>query len=360
MPQLGFSLYPEGCQFGEIKKYVDLLQRYGSKRVFISLLQLLGADEATFALYRQVVAYCQQKDLEVFADLNPTLIQYLGWENSLLESAEAFGLSGIRLDESYEDNDYLVQLTLQSSPIKIEINMSGETSLIRSLAEDGADLTKITACHNFYPHEFTGLSKKYFLEVTAVYRELGVETAAFINAQSATTGPWPVSEGLCTLEDHRHVSLNAQYKWLAATGLMDHILIANQFVSQEELDSLCQIECVEFDVIVDTVISPIEQEILHERHNYRGDVSDYVIRSTGHRAKYSQVAIPLIQQEKHVKRGDILIDNQLYTRYCGELQIALRDFTVSEKVNVVGHIIEEDVALLELLKPWQNFTLRIV
>lgn len=161
----------------------------------------MGADEVTFAPYRQIVTYCQQKDLEVFADLNPTLIQYLGWENSLLESAEAFGLSGIRLDESYEDYDYLVQLTLQSSPIKIEINMSGETSLIRSLAEYGADLTKITACHNFYPHEFTGLSKKYFLEVSAVYRELGVETAAFINAQSATTGPWPVSEGLCTLEE---------------------------------------------------------------------------------------------------------------------------------------------------------------
>lgn len=38
MPQLGFSLYPEGCQFEEIKNYIDLLQRYGSKRVFISLL----------------------------------------------------------------------------------------------------------------------------------------------------------------------------------------------------------------------------------------------------------------------------------------------------------------------------------
>lgn len=141
---------------------------------------------------------------------------------------------------------------------------------------------------------------------------------------------------------------------------MDHILIANQFVSQEELDSLCPADCVELDVIVDTTISPFEREILHERHNYRGDVSDYDIRSTGHRAKYSQVAIPPIQQEKHVKRGDILIDNQLYTRYCGELQIALRDFTDSEKVNVVGHIIEEDVALLELLKPWQDFKLRIV
>ncbi|MBY5035102.1 MupG family TIM beta-alpha barrel fold protein [Streptococcus gallolyticus] len=360
MPQLGFSLYPEGYQFDELKAYIDLLKSYNSKRVFISLLQLLDAEETIFDLYRWVVAYCKEIGLEVFADLNPKLIKHLGWQDHLLESAESFGLAGIRLDETDEDQTYLVNLTRQSSPIKIEVNMSGETSLIKDLVAAGADLSKVTACHNFYPHEFTGLSKDYFLKVSQVYRELGVETAAFINAQSADIGPWPLSEGLCTLEEHRHLSLNAQYKWLAATGLIDHIIIANQFVSQEELASLRQQPSIEFDIKINREISSIEKEIIQESHNYRGDISEYVVRSTGHRGKYSQKKIPPIQQKKCVKRGHILIDNQLYTRYCGELQIALCDFTVSEKVNIVGHIIEEDYPLLDLLQPWQDFILHIV
>ncbi|WP_159567779.1 DUF871 domain-containing protein [Streptococcus halichoeri] len=359
MVKLGFALYPEGYDLQEIKDYIDLLAKQGSERVFMSLLQLLGADTTTFEHYRRVIAYCNQKSLLVFADLNPELIDFLGWKDNLLEKAQAFGLSGIRLDEVFGGIDYLVDLSHQASAIKIELNMSGNPTLIQALVAKGANLQQITACHNFYPHRLTGLSTDYFLRVSKIYKNLGIETAAFINAKSAEIGPWPVKEGLCTLEAHRHSSINAQWKWLKASHVIDHVIIANQFISKEELISLSSSPVPELSVSLNESISPIEQAIVKELHYYRGEVSDYVVRSTGHRAKYQRETIPLLFQDKQVDRGAILIDNSLYPHYCGELQIALKSFGVDDKVNIVGHVVEDDLALLELLQPWTHFKLVI-
>ena len=359
MSRLGFSLYPEGHDFEEIKAYIDRFRPYQCQRVFLSLLQISPDDIDTLMSYRQIAQYCQSLGLEVFADLNPGFIQALGWEANLMEEAHRFGLRGIRLDESFDDAQ-IAALTHHPLGIKIELNMSTEPTLLRRLVGLGADLSRITACHNFYPHQFTGLSTSYFLEISRAYREFDVETAAFINAQSATTGPWPVSEGLCTLEEHRSKSLNAQYKWLLATGLIDHIIIANQFVSSTELTSISQTDALEFDVQLTEEVTEVERAILAENHVYRGDISEYVIRSTGHRSQYATAKISPRRQDKLVHRGAILIDNQLYTRYCGELQLALRDFQIGEKTNIVGRIVDEDLALLNLLQPWQGFRLNIV
>ena len=56
-----------------------------------------------------------------------------------------------------------------------------------------------------------------------------------------------------------------------------------------------------------------------------------------------------------IRRGDILIENELYGQYKGELQIALLDMENSGKTNVVGRIAEEEIFLLNELQPWDKF-----
>ena len=58
-----------------------------------------------------------------------------------------------------------------------------------------------------------------------------------------------------------------------------------------------------------------------------------------------------------VTRGDVIIDNNDYGQYKGELQIAIRDLPNDGRINVVGHIHPEDMALLSLIQPWHGFTL---
>ncbi|MBJ2355505.1 DUF871 domain-containing protein, partial [Sphaerochaeta sp. S2] len=56
-----------------------------------------------------------------------------------------------------------------------------------------------------------------------------------------------------------------------------------------------------------------------------------------------------------IKRGDIIIDSSLYTRYAGELQVALKDMKNTGKTSVVGHVIEDEISLLDTIQPWQKF-----
>lgn len=56
-----------------------------------------------------------------------------------------------------------------------------------------------------------------------------------------------------------------------------------------------------------------------------------------------------------VKRGDVLIDNNGYAQYSGEVQIALQDMPADPLVNVAARIVPDEHVLLDYLKPNQAF-----
>lgn len=75
-------------------------------------------------------------------------------------------------------------------------------------------------------------------------------------------------------------------------------------------------------------IPEIERKIvLEEPHFNREDVSSYMIRSTQSRVKYKGYGLsPFNTQD--IRRGDILIDSDLYSRYDGELQVTIKDMKI--------------------------------
>ena len=50
-----------------------------------------------------------------------------------------------------------------------------------------------------------------------------------------------------------------------------------------------------------------------------------------------------------------MIDSDLYTRYAGELQIALKEMKNEGKTNVIGKIVDEEKFLLDYIEPWSSF-----
>ncbi|BAN93837.1 DUF871 domain-containing protein [Streptococcus dysgalactiae subsp. equisimilis] len=361
MVDLGFSLYPERYDVTKSKAYIDLCHSYGAKRLFMSLLQLAPANHQMFHCYAELIAYANQLGIRVIADVSPSFISQADWSDQLIERAHAFGLAGLRLDEALPLAE-IVTLTRNPFGLKIELNMSTDKQLLMSLLATDAERSNIIGCHNFYPHEFTGLSWQHFKDMSRFYHEHDIETAAFITAQSASEGPWLLAEGLPTVEDHRHLPIGLQVELMKAIGIIDNILISNQFISEEELAACTQalarpVTTIKVRPIID--LTEVEEQIIGYPHCYRGDVSDYVIRSTMPRLVYAQESIAPRDQSKEVKRGCIIIDNDRYHRYKGELQIALKNFTVSSKANVVAEVREDYLSLLDDLRPWQEFCLEI-
>lgn len=357
MKKLGISVYPGHSPMEEVLNYIELAAKYGFKRIFTCLLSAEGkTTEEVVAEFKRMLDVANKHGMEVIADLDPTVFKNLGASITNLGVFAEMGLSGIRFDEGFAGNEEAM-MSFNKFGLKIELNMSNGTRYLENVMSFKPNADNIYGCHNFYPHVYTGLGYKHFIKCSEQFKEFGINTAAFVNSPTAKYGPWPVSEGLCTLEEHRDMPIDVQAKHLFATGLIDDVIIANCYASEEELKALSEInkDMLEFTVELVDEIPVIEKKIvLEEFHFNRGDNSDYVARSTQSRVKYKAEKFPPFNTPD-IKRGDVLIESDLYTRYAGELQIALKDMKNSGKTNVVAKIVEEELFLLDLIEPWSKF-----
>ncbi len=357
MKKLGISIYPNHETNEKILEYIELAARYGFKRIFTCLISVEGRDiEDVIKDFKEIMTYANEKGMEVIADVDNSVFKKFNITYKDLSFFKELGLYGVRLDIGYSGMEESI-MTFNSYGIKVELNMSGGTKYVDNIFSFKPNVENLLGCHNFYPHVYTGLEYDHFVKCSKQFKDLGIRTAAFVNSKTAKFGPWPVSEGLCTLEMHRDLPIDVQAKHLFITGLIDDVIIANSFASEDELRALSKInkEMLEFKVNLVNNIPEIERKIvLEESHFKRGDVSEYVARSTQSRVKYSGYDFPPFNTPD-IKRGDILIDSSLYTRYAGELQIALKDMKNLGKTNVVGRIVEEESFLLDYLEPWMKF-----
>ena len=359
--KLGCAIYPDNHSYEVMEQYVYRIYKHDIQRVFLSLLQISAENSEQVNKYRKIVQLLKKLGIQVAADINPKVIESFGWNKDLIQHAKEFGIDILRLDNA-PDLEYIVALTHNNDDIKIEINMSTDEKILDNLLGAGADVNNLLACHNFYPRKYSGLSLEHFIYMTKYFKEKGIETSAFINATSANEGPWPVSEGLCTLEDHRYQAIETQYKFYQAIGLIDNVFIANQFISEEELSRLKMIQREPLTLKINTLVelTSVEEDILKSTHVYRGDVSEYIIRSSQSRVTFSKEDIEPRYQNKSVRRGYIMIDNNLYKRYKGELHVALKEFDAGDKTNVVAKVDDSECHLLNYMKPWVEFKFETV
>lgn len=360
MKQLGISVYPGRAGSEETKAYISLASQYGFTRIFTCLISADNDITRVKEEFGDITAHANALGMEVIADVSPDVFEAFGISFRDLKLFHELKLSGIRLDLGFSGLEESF-MTFNPYGLKIEINMSNGTRYLDNILSHRPNTENLIGCHNFYPHRYTGLSREHFLKCSEMFKQKGIRTAAFISSSAAGMGPWPVSEGLCTLEEHRGLPVEVQAKDLFNTGLIDDVIIANAFASEEELKALSRMDRNLLTLNVELVngIPDVERKIvLEELHFNRGDVSEYMVRSTQSRVKYSSHHFQVFNPAP-VKRGDILIDSSLYQRYAGELQIALKDMENSGKTNVVGRISEKEIYLIDHISPWQKFRLKL-
>lgn len=357
MGKLGISVYPERSTFEKDKAYLDLAHKYGFVRIFTSLLEINGNKEEVLAGFKKVVDYANSLGMEVMVDINPGLFSQLGISYDDLSFFHDLGADGVRLDVGFTGAEE-ARMTRNPYNIKIEINMSQGTNYVDNIMSYSPNTNNLYGSHNFYPHRYSGLSYDHFVYCSKKFRGYNLNTMAFVNSHAATFGPWPTQDGLCSLEDHRDLAIATQVKHYLLTGLIDDITIGNAYASEEELKAMSEaFTATEPHIKVDVADDITDDErinLFDNLHNYRGDRSAYILRSTMTRVYYKDKPFPAHNTVDMV-RGDVLVDNVLYGQYKGETQVALQPMKNDGRVNVVGKIAADELFLLGFLKPWSSF-----
>jgi len=363
MGKLGISIYPEKTSDELIYNYIDLASKYGFSRIFSCLLSVDDTRENIKNKFKKINDYAKEKGFEIIVDVSPRVFDELGISYKDLSFFKEIGADGLRLDMGFTGSEESL-MTFNEYDLKIEINMSSNTNYIDTIIDYMPNKENLIACHNFYPHRYSGLNFNHFMKCTERFNKYGLRTAAFITSQNENTfGPWPVTDGLPTLELHRNLPVEVQAKHLIALGNINDIIISNCYPSEDEMKKLGSMrkDMVTFDLQLVDGVPEIEQKILFEEmHFNRGDFSDNLIRSTQSRVKFKGHNFKLFNAPEIIKRGDVVIESSEYGHYAGELQIALSDMVNSGKSNVVGHIKEEEIFILDYIRPWQKFNFNLI
>lgn len=363
MGKLGISIYPEKTSDELIYNYIDLASKYGFSRIFSCLLSVDDTSENIKNKFKKINDYAKEKGFEIIVDVSPRVFDELGISYKDLSFFKEIGADGLRLDMGFTGSEESL-MTFNEYGLKIEINMSSNTNYIDTIIDYMPNKDNLIACHNFYPHRYSGLNFDHFMKCTERFNKYGLRTAAFITSQNENTfGPWPVTDGLPTLELHRNLPVEVQAKHLIALGNINDIIISNCYPSEDEMKKLGSMrkDMVTFDLQLVDGVPEIEQKILFEEmHFNRGDFSDNLIRSTQSRVKFKGHNFKLFNAPEIIKRGDVVIESSEYGHYAGELQIALSDMINSGKSNVVGHIKEEEMFILDYIRPWQKFNFNLI
>ena len=337
MGKLGVSIYPERSTFEKDAAYLDLAHQYGFKRVFTSLLEVSGDQDAVLTNFKRVVDYANQLGMQVMIDINPGLFEQLGISYDDLSFFHELGAWGIRLDNGFTGQEE-AKMTRNPYDLKIEINMSQGTSYVDNIMSFSPKRANLLGCHNFYPHRYSGLGEDFFNQCTAQFAQYNLNT----------------------MEGYRDLAMATQMKHYMLMDNIDDIIVGNAYASEAELKTMQTVFNAEFPAIMIDVADDItadERKVLFESlHSYRGDRSEYILRSTMTRVIYKDLPFAA-HNTVDIKRGDILIDNVGYGQYKGETQIALQAMPNDGRVNVVGHIAPDELFLLKYLKPWSSFKL---
>ena len=332
----GISLYLST----DIQKNIEVINKAsmsGVKFAFTSLniLEENNIDKSD-RLYK-LIELCSSNDINLIVDINE-------YTNSNIFS----NLKNVylRIDDGYS-LDEIYELSKKNM---IVLNASTITKNdLKYLKNKGIDFNNVLALHNYYPKKYTGIGEKYFLEQNEKYNEFGIKTMAFV-AGDLKRGP--VFEGLPTLENTREKRFVTSVLKLISLKT-DIVLVGDIDLSDKNWEYFKYIS--KGIVPIRTIDNVLNDTVFENRIDY----SEYLIRSKIPKSigktrkefkEYIQKNLKDVKKENgEIKKGDILLSNEKYLRYEGELEIALKNLGLDEKRDIVSRVYDEDIELLDYI-----------
>ena len=392
--KLGVSLYP-GLDTDREKSLL-LLQKaaaLGYSRVFSSL-HIPESNAASLreeALY--LFAFAENLGLEVIADVSPLTLKILDIPELTPERLKQLHITTARFDYGIGTKT----IADFSREMNVQLNASTARSVqLHALLKANVDFSRIDGQHNFYPRLHTGLSSETIQRQNALLHRHDISAGVFAASRTGRRGP--LYAGLPTMESLRGIAPCDAAPILTAIGC-DSLIIGDSNPAPEELQALADPETLakanarysrkalppkkewqpdaplplHIHVLSET---PFIRSLLSRSYTNRPDPAADVIRAAESRGVTKTLDIKpernesrlIIEMPKeyatvfagpqHLANGKkssllpvgtVLLDNNSYGRYKGELQILNAPQPMDSRSNVIAQVTKEDVPLLSLI-----------
>ena len=165
MKRLGISIYPEKSDREQLLDYLERASAAGFSRIFSCLLSVKDSRENVMRDFSEINARAHELGFEVVLDCNPRVFDELGVSYRDLSFFRQIGADGIRLDMGFTGNEESL-MTFNPEGLTVEVNMSNDVHYIDTIMDYQPDSTHLVGCHNFYPHNYSGLGLDFFRSCT--------------------------------------------------------------------------------------------------------------------------------------------------------------------------------------------------
>lgn len=337
---LGISIYLQDLDLDYLK---EVMQQ--DVNVIFSSLHIGEENYDDLATkLQQILAITKDKNIKFIPDISSRTLKKLNIAS--IEELASFGIEAIRLDYGFDINEIAnlsnrFHIVLNGSTIK-------ETDLI-ALTNLKVDPNRIWICHNFYPREYTGISKEKLIETNKMIRKYGFRIQAFVVGDQLKR--FPFYQGLPTLEKHRYLPPFVATVELLKDGQVDDVIIGD---SQASLDTLKYISQYLKDqtIVIKATLLKEYHHLYHKKFTIRQDEASDALRLLGERGK--EVAQGFIYPRL---KGTITIDNLHYGRYSGEIQICKHELPPDYRINWIGQIDLNWLSLIQYINSEGYFVL---
>ena len=380
----GISVYPDIESMDEIREYFALASKYGATKAFSSMFSVEGTKEEVLAYFKELIDEAHKVNIRVSLDVNPDCFKRMGATFEDLSVFKSINVDILRMDLSFGlEND--IKLINNNFGIEIELNAGIIDPKI--YVDAGVDPKKIHLCHNFFPQRYTAMRMDAFRKTNKMIKSASrdITVGAFISSNNKNThGVWGATRGLPTVEMTRTLPIDLQARILLATKDVDDVLIGNAFASEEEFKALQGVLKVKdmkeeaktnafLKMFLDygildtknTLMTKIrveeEKDNSEDEHDllfnfyphFMMDSSEWLIHSRLSRFKYSKPEYSIKPKpitSRTFSRGDVVVVNDNYKHYCGEMQIVLDTIENDGTRNLVGKITNDELKLLDMLE----------
>ena len=348
---IGVSIYLSKERVEKQEEWLKVAKENGFTSIFTSL-HIPEDDPNTYKELIQILGkQALAHEMELMVDVSPKSLHHLGLTYENVEELLDWGITGLRMDYGIAPKE----IASVSHKMKVALNASTITKPFwKELLAEHIRVENVEAWHNFYPRPETGLAKSFLQKQNQYLQKCGIKMMAFIPGDAEKRGP--LYEGLPTLEKHRNMRPLEAYLELVQDCGVDKVLIGDISASLESMQEVASASRGIIPLRYKSFITDKEVlKVVEQVHTNRLDPARDVIRSVESREGNRVVLQPMHTIVR--KKGSITIDNELYGRYAGEMQVATHDLPVDEKVNVVGIVVEEDVSLLPYIGAGKMFQL---
>lgn len=277
----------------------------------------------------KVVDLCKKNKMKLIVDINANSKKYIkDYENVYY-----------RIDDGLS-NDEIIALAKNNYVVLNSTTLDEED--LKYFKLKGVDFSKLYSLHNYYPKVYTGVSLKFLKKRNEIYKKYGLKTMAFIPGDLKRG---PIFEGLPTVEEHRYMDILQASLELIANDT-DVILLGDLNIKEENWERLKYL-------LKGIVPLRINKNILKNRiFENRRDYSNYVVRNI----KRNVVLDTIVEIDKNIEKGDILVTDEKGLRYKGDLEIALKNLNkLNDGRRIVASVIDKDKGLLDYLSIINKF-----